>query len=838
MSRIKPLKFQSDHVAALVGRFEATKRIYDALGPRPAPATLTKARHNSACVMFQAPTGIGKTLMACELLSHFSTKERVLWFWFAPFTGVLSQAQTTLKRQAPNLGLLDIDSDRYPEKLTAGSVFVLSWQTVAARSAESRLARQDSDTGWALDALIVEARNQGLRVGVVVDESHHSFLSAQESVNFFLNVLAPDYVLLMSATPRDTDAEKFSKKTGYIIGPPDEWARIPRSEGVEAQLLKRSVKAARFIAHNNDDAQLVKYEELAMAECAAMHRLIKKTLAEQGVQLTPLMLVQVPNGDAQALKDAKRYLVDVLKFEDNAVAIHTAKEPTPDLDTIAIDPTVEVLIFKMAIATGFDAPRAFTLAALRGARDAEFGVQVVGRIMRVERRLQGRLDELPALLSYGYVFLANSDVQEGLVNAAYSINQIPEQLAQAHTATLVTVIAGDTAVQVVRAGDNLSMLPDSDQPPTPGANQNSIGITLSPDYGAIKPRPTTSEQSAFELADSTAPAPATPYAQQETSELARFFALDAPSAKAYLYPKRPDTPDELVSEALPDIPENLEERLVNCIDFQKVLGDRFKRSTRMTLRERDIFAAGDEVVDKEVWAKLSVAAIAEKVRQTAFSFDDMDRKELLTCLKQRFLEVLIAEGHEPPDDPEELTQQLELILIRNPNLIKDAYKRVRAAATQAKTVYLPQSYNSEVPLTAAARNLYGVFPADLNKLEREFAEQLDTSPDVIWWHRNPAQKPHSVALYQWSNGKGFYPDFIIAVRDRKEGDGIALCELKGAHLLDYDRKKSAAKHIKYGRVFMAGKAENSNILKFWRMGDDGMLAEDGKFEVLRMRYSS
>ncbi len=45
---------------------------------------------------------------------------------------------------------------------------------------------------------------------------------------------------------------------------------------------------------------------------------------------------------------------------------------------LANDPTVEVLIFKMAVALGFDAPRAFTLAALRGARDPAFGIQVIG----------------------------------------------------------------------------------------------------------------------------------------------------------------------------------------------------------------------------------------------------------------------------------------------------------------------------------------------------------------------------------------------------------------------------------------------------------------------------
>lgn len=78
------------------------------------------------------------------------------------------------------------------------------------------------------------------------------------------------------------------------------------------------------------------------------------------------MLVQVPDGKA-AIEKARRYLIDVLKFHEDAVRVHTADEPDANLLALVHDPAVEVLLFKMAVALGFDAPRAFTLAALRGA---------------------------------------------------------------------------------------------------------------------------------------------------------------------------------------------------------------------------------------------------------------------------------------------------------------------------------------------------------------------------------------------------------------------------------------------------------------------------------------
>lgn len=848
MSRIIPMPFQERHIDGLVERFAALKASYDALGPTPDPADIARLRKNGACVLLQAPTGIGKTLMACEFMAKFSPQDRVLWFWFAPFTGVLSQSKASLKRQAPSLVQLDIDADRQVEKFTPGAVFVLSWQTVAARSKESRVVRQSGDAGLAVDDLIAEARHAGFRIGVVVDEAHHGFVRATESGRFFSQVLVPDYVLLMTATPRDTDAGKFAQQTGYRIGGAEEWASVTRAEGVEAQLLKKSVKAARFIAQNQDDVQLLAFEEVAMSEAAAMHRLIKKTLVDAGVGLVPLMLVQVPNG-GEMLERAKNYLVRTLRFSESAVRSHTSDEPDPNLSALADDPQVEVILFKMAIATGFDAPRAFTLAALRGARDASFGVQVVGRIMRVHRLLQGRLQDLPALLHYGYVFLANGEAQEGVLNAAAQINQMPGQLAAASPATVVTVVGGQTGVQVVKPGQSFSLLPVSDpaQPAIPaipgsGAPSSAAAPAETPVRPVVGAQPSlfqvllapTGDQSGSPLLAGVPQGLAHGYA--ETTPLASAFQLEA-QTPGLSYPLKDIAPRSLTTETLPALPEDFEQRLVQHIDFARVLGDRLKVRSRVTERTTDVFA-GSSPEDKDVWATVSPVAIAQKARQIAFQFDDVDRRELLRELKTRFREVLLNEGHEPPADDEELTRQLELVLVRNDRLIRDAHKRLRAEQVATATVHLPAAVSASHPLSSAARNVYGVFPDDLGEHEREFAELLDTSPQVLWWHRNPVKKPWSVGLFGWADGVGFYPDFVVGVVERSEGDGVALSEVKGPQIQQYDKAKAGARHSHYGRVFMVGKAGAEGSFRLWRLTERGQaLVDDGPFEVPRMRHS-
>jgi hypothetical protein len=139
---------------------------------------------------------------------------------------------------------------------------------------------------------------------------------------------------------------------------------------------------------------------------------------------------------------------------------------------VALDESKEVLIFKMAVALGFDAPRAFTLVSMRGAKDTDFGVQVVGRIMRVHRRLQGR--EVPELLRYGYVFLADAENQTGLTGAAEKINAIRTGLSEICPYTMVVNIAGQHEVQVVQNGQS-SFLPVVT--PSPGATGQQMQIS-------------------------------------------------------------------------------------------------------------------------------------------------------------------------------------------------------------------------------------------------------------------------------------------------------------------------------------------------------------------------
>ncbi len=826
--------FQETVYAGIVARFDNVRALYAQLA-NAAPERMAEARRNDAALVLQAPTGAGKTLIAVEAMRRTSACERVLWFWFAPFTGLVDQSSRVIATQAPELSLFDLGSDRQLDAVRGGGVFVVTWASLAARSAESRRARQSGDAGLAIDEVIALARAEGLRIGCVVDEAHHGFHRAVQARAFFSEVLQPDYALLMTATPRDADMPAFQRATGYTVGEPADWASVSRIDAVDAGLLKRGVRMVRFIARDGDTAQLVDFEHLALRECTAMHRRIRDELRAQDVSLTPLMLVQVPDGKA-AQEAARRYLIDVLQFDASAVRVHTADEPDPDLLALAQDPTVEVLIFKMAVALGFDAPRAFTLSALRGARDVDFGIQVIGRIVRRHALLQTRVD-LPALLDQGYVFLANSESQEGLLQAGSQINALTTQAPELGTQTVVTVIGDATQLQVVRSGEPLSLLVANGTisivDTTDPTRARVIGDNGPDAAAALDDTPFAGfvnvTQALLEMTGGAGDAP-------ETGNHGVTNALALAQDSVYRYPRRADAPATLRGEKLPAPPADFEAGLAAHVDFSAdVLNDRTRRNVQVQRVDADLFDERGVAEDGEdIWASLSPEAVAERAEQIRLRLPEANDRELYARLLERFVQAIRDSGADAPADEEACMQQLDLVMVRRPRLLRDAFRRMRQHLVLDVDVPLPAELQSGQRLRSANKGLYGVFPPGLNNDESAIAELLDSSPLVRWWHRNV---PHNgVGLYRWDDGAGFYPDFVVNLYDRA-GDGIALLEPKGSQLwgLASEVDKSAAVHSDYGRVFMVGRKRGEGEFVFLReLG--GKLQSDGAFGIDRLRF--
>ncbi|MBK8748716.1 MAG: hypothetical protein IPM04_12875, partial [Saprospiraceae bacterium] len=124
--------------------------------------------------------------------------------------------------------------------------------------------------------------------------------------------------------------------------------------------------------------------------------------------IRPLLLIQLPSDTAKISADDTRirdlaveYLsVQGITEQNGKLAVWLSGEKTNLEDISKPDNMVEVLLFKQAIALGWDCPRASVLLIYREMRNERFTVQTMGRILRMPEQKHYPNEAL----NFGYVY--------------------------------------------------------------------------------------------------------------------------------------------------------------------------------------------------------------------------------------------------------------------------------------------------------------------------------------------------------------------------------------------------------------------------------------------------
>lgn len=772
-----------------------------------APADQTR------CVLLEAPTGSGKTVMAGTILHLVGRRDRVLWLWVAPFAGVIGQAADVLRAEFPDLRVRDVYRDRSIADLRPNDVYVTTWGAVAAEDAASRQVRNPSETVASLDQILAVARAEGFRIGVAVDEAHHGLMNARVATAFVKTVLRPDYVILITATPDDRDVERFRLAAEL---PEVSRVSVSRSDAVAAGLIKPGVRAVAFAPAATGLEAPVDYARTALRYGVDAHRGITRALHAAGHAITPLMLVQVDSADG-SVAAARRALED-FGIPSGAIAVHTHDEPDPDLLAITHDEEIEVLIFKMAVALGFDAPRAWTLVSMRRSRDVDFGIQVLGRVLRVDRRLQG-VDLAHTGLEYGYCFVADPDVQDGIISAAEKLNALRTDIQRVapELQLMLLRLTAATASGIDRLGRA------SPQDLTPmmqrGAKASAVAVSAEPSNGGDAGG---WDRSLHQAVAYTIAA--------DAPQSVDLFGFGAPvgiaaaprqgfrirrAADGQVYPLRTDVerPCAFRREQFPEDERDVAACVGDTIAFDPAsLQALTRQGVAVVRRTADLFADGGSALSRdEVVAELAVWKLLDDGQTALFEDDYINGQSLLPVLMQRLAEECRRAGltHWLAND-ERLEEGVLRILGSYPQLLRRALRECLARRVETREAApLPAELVALDRLARSRLNLYGVVPPGLNGWERQFASWLDddTTGTICWWHRNEPRTPHSIAICAPGTRYNFYPDFAIGVRGRATPDRVLLVETK-YHVESKDSMaKARSTHKDYGSVMMLTQAD-------------------------------
>ncbi|MFI3189842.1 MAG: DEAD/DEAH box helicase family protein, partial [Methylococcales bacterium] len=190
--------------------------------------------NSSLPALLRAPTGSGKTLMISRVLEKLCQQDQFLWLWFVPFVNLVKQTEEAITANCQTLKPYLMATERqYDHK--NGDVLIANAQQVASKSQQRKIFNPSDEYTIAIFDLIARARANGLKIGVVIDEAHIG-VSSETEFGKFCKQLAPDKLILATATPKD---QKLNLFLGYSGFSHDQSFFVSRDQAVEARLNKR-----------------------------------------------------------------------------------------------------------------------------------------------------------------------------------------------------------------------------------------------------------------------------------------------------------------------------------------------------------------------------------------------------------------------------------------------------------------------------------------------------------------------------------------------------------------------------------------------------------------------
>ena len=281
----------------------------------------------------------------------------------------------------------------------------------------------------------------------------------------------------------------------------------------------------------------------------------------------------------------------------------------------------------------------------------------------------------------------------------------------------------------------------------------------------------------------------------------------------FTYPLRDDItfPNPFLTVQAAHAAQDILKDMINQFAISPELFEVAQMETQKVVLERIELFGGAKEATGFVTGPVAQKMISKFAQQTLFDVNGdglLDVRELQKALEGRLKAYARDQANKPSfaDDPQKVRDGVEKILVLRPSAIRKALSAAHSAHVQVSSAApLPLAITSTEPLDPSLRNLYRVFPGDLNTWERPLAEQLDNDPSgiILWWHRNLPQKPFSVALPVPGQLFGFYPDLIVGVKGRK-APGVILIEPKRVYN-DPEHNaqdKSLVRHAEYGKVLM------------------------------------
>lgn len=366
-------------------------------------------------LVFKSPTGSGKTIIMAEFLKQLvndrEVRRSLSFIWTAP-RKLHGQSRKELENYFETSRALKCSyfEDLNDRRIDEDEILFFNWESI---NKKDNIYIRDNEQEFNLSKVLERTKEEGRQIILVIDEAHHHATS--KISKGLIEMINPILTIEATATPptiTDEDEKVF----------------------VQIEDVKKEGMIKKAVILNDDFANFVKKgkiqtkklsggsEELVIDAAIKKRQELIRIYRKEKIDVNPLVLIQLPDRKTNIEDRIRERIESILKNKykistekgNNKLAVWLSGEHVNKEDVEKQDNEVKVLIFKQAIALGWDCPRAQILVLFRQWHSRIFSIQTVGRIMRMPEPDEGYYQN--EILNYAYVYtnLDNIEIREDI----------------------------------------------------------------------------------------------------------------------------------------------------------------------------------------------------------------------------------------------------------------------------------------------------------------------------------------------------------------------------------------------------------------------------------------
>ena len=756
-------------------------------------------------VVLSAPTGSGKTITVAAVIDWIfggadgiPARPNTTFLWLSDSPELNQQSKGKLLAACDNVPfhrLVTVDSESFDEeRLAPGHVYFINTQLLGKDKLLTKGGDKKTFTFWRTVANTIAAAPEDFVL--IIDEAHRGagvtersrkpimqkFITGSESDG----LPAVPLVLGMSATP-----QRFTELLGNTT-------RTQRPANITPEMVRQSGLLKDLIVVTTNKSTTVESDLTHLQNAAARWKHFRErwdtycTKEKEKEIVKPVLVVQVQDGTEDTLTATPLHdVMTVIQRETGPLAVNEVVHCFQDKEEIKYggciirrmdasriqDSTeVKVVLFKTALTTGWDCPRAEVMMSFRRSVDATTIAQLVGRMIRTPLARRIESDEALNIVD---LFLPHYDTEnlESVLNALRN----PE----AHEG-----MPSDVTTQAV------------EYPRNPAFADVFKHLATLKTYSVDRAPKLTDLKRALRLSGMLMQEGIDEDADEQlklklTNKLAELRDGYTKTVKGWV---------EVVHEG-----SEIEVDVTSvAIGAMNVTG---RKTTRMLLSEESIdqlfeetgrMIAAGEGLHRTYWKRFQDKAKPDESKLELFA--TVRQGETLPVLEKlagaEFKKLWDAHKGEVAKLPASERGRFQRLVLSSGKAVEHEWELPeRIVEKPGRHVWKNHLFATE----------QGEFTADLNGWEKAFMKWTQEQDDFVCWLRNFPRRDWAFCVpYENSGEKAFYPDFVI-VRKKTKGYIVDILEPHDDSRLDtWAKVKGLAKfadehEITFGKLMVGRK---------------------------------